>query len=436
MASGLLQDLFSLVDLFWVGRLGHVAVAALTVCGSMLSIVMMLTMGIGTGTTALVAHFIGNKEYARADNVVFQTMILGVVAAVPMAFLGLFGASSIIRLFGVSPEVAEAALGYLRLNLIGSALMFLSVGLNQAFNGAGDAVTPLRMLAVANVINIVLDPLLIFGIGPFPVMGIMGSAAATVFSRAVVTVLLFLHLLFGHSPLHLRREACKLNLHVMGRIVSIGGYASLQVFLRQISFLLLIRLVASFGDAVLAGYGVANRLRFAVMVPGSGLATAGAVMVGQNMGAGKPDRAMQSGWETVKRFEMLAVPVAALYMVLAPVLVALFVDNPQVIRTGAEYLRFLAATFPFLAFSIVLGRAVSGAGDTVAPAVMTGLGQLLVRVPMAYLLARTFAMGATGIWLAVNVSDVFQAVLFIFYFRSGMWQRRYYRNRARLEADS
>jgi Na+-driven multidrug efflux pump len=222
----------------------------------------------------------------------------------------------------------------------------------------------------------------------------------------------------------------------MGRIVSIGGYASLQVFLRQISFLLLIRLVASFGDAVLAGYGVANRLRFAVMVPGSGLATAGAVMVGQNMGAGKPDRAMQSGWETVKRFEMLAVPVAVLYMVLAPVLVSVFVNNPQVVRTGAEYLRFLAATFPFLAFSIVLGRAVSGAGDTVAPAVMTGLGQLLVRVSAAYLLARTFAMGATGIWLAVNVSDVLQAVLFIFYFRSGMWQRRYYRHRARLEAGS
>jgi putative MATE family efflux protein len=433
MVGGFLQDLFSLADLFFVSRLGHVAVAALTTCGAMLSIMMMLTMGIGTGTTALVAHFVGNKEYDRADNALVQTILLGLLAALPITLLGIFGAQWLIKPFGVSDEVAAAALGYLQVNLIASALMFLSVGLNQAFNGAGDPMTPLRMLVVANAINIVLDPLLIFGVGPFPKLGIVGSAVATVFSRGVVTALLFRHVLFGHSALHLRREACTVNPPVIGRIISIGAFASLQVFLRQISFVLLIRLVASFGDAVLAGYGIANRLRFAVMVPGMGLANAGAVMVGQNMGAGKPDRARSSGWATVRHFEMLAVPMAVVYIALAPLLLRIFSDNAEVVRTGSVYLRFLAATFPFLAVSLVLGRAVSGAGDTVAPAALTGLGQLLLRVPTAYFMALAVGLGPLGIWLAVNASDLCQAGMFALYFRSSLWQKRYYRHRGALE---
>ncbi len=169
------------------------------------------------------------------------------------------------------------------------------------------------------------------------------------------------------------------------------------------------------------------------MVPGLGLANAGAVMVGQNMGAGKPDRATGSGWMIVRHFELLAVPVAAVYIVLAPLLISVFADHPEVIRIGAAYLRFLAATFPFVAVSVVLGRVVGGAADTVAPAVMTGIGQLLLRVSAAYFLTGTVGMGPTGIWLAINLSDMAQAGMFGFYFRSGMWQQRYYRHRAKLE---
>ncbi|MFH1776758.1 MAG: MATE family efflux transporter, partial [Candidatus Omnitrophota bacterium] len=266
MIGAVLQDLFTLVDLFFVGKLGHAAVAALSIAGVIIAVIMMAAIGIAAGTTALITHFIGKKDYYSADNVLFQTVVISIICSIVMVFTGLFCTTWLLRIFGANFEIVPVASEYLKISFIWSIFIFLFIGFNQALRGAGDAVVPLKVLILANVLNIVLDPLLIFGLGLFPRMGVAGSAAATVISRAVGVFILLGHFLFGHSSLHFHKDIVKINLKIIGRMVKIGFFASFEVLLRQLSLLLLLRLITSFGTASLAAFGIAIRLRMAVMM--------------------------------------------------------------------------------------------------------------------------------------------------------------------------
>jgi putative MATE family efflux protein len=432
MIGGALQDLLSLVDLYFVGRLGHVQVAALSIAGAAVAVLIMLVAGISTGTMALVSQFTGRGEHDRADDVLAQSMLLGVVASALMVGMAAFGVKPLLVLFGATGDVLGLAAEYLFIVFAWSPAMFFGMAIGQALRGSGDAVTPLKVLVIVNAINIALDPVLIFGYGPFAARGVAGSAIATVISRGLGLALLLWHTTKGHSTLRLRWHYLRPNVPLTKSIVSIGMYASLQSFIRQISFLLLMRLVASFGAITLAAYGIGNRLRMVIMVPGFGLASASAVVVGQNLGAERPRRAKLAAWRTVLYYECFAVPVAAMYVVLARHIVGLFTDHPEVIGTGATFLRYLGVTFPFLAFSLVLGQSMNGAGDTRTPTVVTAFGQLLFRIPLAYLLALVAALGTTGIWLGINASDIAQGLLMVLLFQTGVWQRAYLRHQAAL----
>ena len=435
MAGALLQDLFTLIDLFFVGRLGYVAVAALSISGVILSVMIMVAIGISSGITALVAHFIGKKDYNSADNALFQAVIVSTICSVGIALIGLFGTAGLLRMFGVSPEVIPAASGYLKITFIWSIFIFFFIAFNQALRGSGDALVPLKVLILANIINIVLDPFLIFGLGFFPMMGVAGSAAATVISRAVGAIVLLRHLFFGHSTLHFHRGIFRINLPVMGRMVKIGFFASFEVMLRHLSLLLLLRLITSFGTACLAGYGIAIRLRMVIMALGFGMGNATGVLVGQNMGAGKSHRASQSGWQTLRYYELIVLPVAVLFFIFSPSIVSIFNNRPEVVEIGSSFLRFIAVTLPFLAFSLILGKGINGAGDTVAPAIMTGIAQLGLRIPVAYLMVLVLGLGTNGIWLGINASDICQGLAMMWYFKQGFWQKRYHKHRAFLEQE-
>jgi putative MATE family efflux protein len=229
MIGALLQDLFTLVDLFFVGKLGYVAVAALAISGVIVSVIAMFTMGISAGTTALISHFVGKKEYGSADNVLFQTIVVSAISSFVIALIGLFGRDALLRLFGATPEILPLASAYLKITFAWSIFFFLFIGFNQALRGSGDAVTPLRVLIIANAINIVLDPLFIFGFGILPGWGVAGSAVATVISQGIGVMILLRHLIFGHSTLHLHRGIFKVNFLLIGRMVKIGFFASLEV---------------------------------------------------------------------------------------------------------------------------------------------------------------------------------------------------------------
>jgi putative MATE family efflux protein len=436
MAGALLQDLFTLADLFFVGRLGYISVAALSIAGVIIAVIMMAAIGISAGTTALIAHFTGKKDYESADNVLFQTAFISIICSAGMVLIGLFGINGLLRTFGASPEVIPVASGYLKISFIWSIFIFLFIAFNQALRGSGDAITPLKVLILANIINIALDPLLIFGFGLFPRMEVAGSALATVISRAIGVAILLWHFSFGHSSLHLHRGILKLKLTLIGRMVKIGFFASFEVLLRQLSLLMLLHLVTSFGTACLAAYGIAIRLRMAVMMLGFGMGAASAVLIGQNMGAGRPDRATTSGWKALKYYELTIAPFAVLFFIFSPQIISIFNNNPEVVKLGSNFLRFIAFTLPFLASALILGRGVSGAGDTVGPATMTGIAQLGLRIPLAYALVFIFGLGNNGIWLGINASDICQGLAMIWYFRKGLWQKRYHKHRAILEQGS
>jgi putative MATE family efflux protein len=433
MVGGFLQDLFSLVDLFFVGRLGHVEVAALSLAGTVMAILLMLVQGIGVGTTALVAHFVGRKEYERADEVVGQTLLLGAAGSLIMLGVSFLALEPLLRLFGATGDVLTYTAQYLRINFVFSLVIFFFNGMNQALRGSGDAMTPLIALAIGNVLNIILDPILIMGYGPFPKMGVAGSATATVITRSIGLIFIAFHLTVRKSTLRFKFTSLKPNPVLMERIVSIGAFGSLQVLVREISLLLLMRLITSFGDVTLAAYGIGNRLRQVIMVPGQGFAAAAAVLVGQNLGAGKPDRAARCAWRTVAYYECFAVPMSAILIALAPQLVAIFNNHPDVIRIGASFIRYLGVTFPFIVVSLVLSQAMNGAGDSRTATIINAIGQLAFRIPVAYLFARNLGLGPAGIWLGINSSDIVQGVGMAFAFQTGHWQKVYAGHKEALE---
>jgi putative MATE family efflux protein len=271
------------------------------------------------------------------------------------------------------------------------------------------------------------------GYGPFPQMGVAGAAIATALTRGIGFIFLFLHLTVGHSTLQFKVRYTKPNLFLMKRIISIGSFSSLQVFIREVSFLFLMRLVASFGAITLAAYGIGARLRMVIMVPGLGFANSASVLLGQNMGAKQPERATESAWRTVLYYEFIAIPLATIFIIFAPQLVAIFAKQPEVIRIGTSFLRYLGVTFPFLALSLVLGQAMNGAGDTAAPTIINAIAQLGVRIPLAYIFALVVGMGSSGIWLGINASDIAQGLGMVFLFKSGHWKKVYAKHREKLE---
>jgi putative MATE family efflux protein len=433
MIGGALEDLFSMVDLYFVGRLGHIEVAALGIAGTVVAILMMMVQGITVGTTALIAHFTGDKNYEEADIVLGQTFILGLIGSFIMYIVAVFLVEPILILFGAKGEVLIYAADYLKITFGWSIVIFFFEGVNQALRGSGDAQMPLKALIIANILNIILDPLLIMGYGPFPQMGVAGAAIATALTRGIGFIFLFLHLTVGHSTLHFKVRHTKPNLFLMKRIISIGSFSSLQVFIREVSFLFLMRLVASFGAITLAAYGIGARLRMVIMVPGLGFANSASVLLGQNMGAKQPERATESTWRTVLYYEFIAISLATIFIIFAPQLVAIFAKQPEVIRIGTSFLRYLGVTFPFLALSLVLGQAMNGAGDTAAPTIINAIAQLGVRIPLAYIFALVVGMGSSGIWLGINASDIAQGLGMVFLFKSGHWKKVYAKHREKLE---
>jgi len=433
--GALLQDLFTFVDLLFIGRLGSTQLAALSIAGAILAIILMAAMGISSGTTALISHFIGKKDYDSADNVLFQTIIISIVCSVLMALVGIFGTTGLLKVFGAPENIIPAASEYLKINFIWSIVIFLSLAFNQALRGSGDTQMPLKVLVIANVINIILDPLFIFGWGIFPRMEIAGSATATIISRSIAIIILLNHFICGHSTLHFRKKAFKINFVTIGRMLKIGFFASLEVLLRQISLLLLMRLVASFGIACIAAYGIAIRLRMAIMMFGFGMGIAASILIGQNMGAGQPRRAEKSGWKALQYYEFMVIPLAIIFFIFAPRIISIFSNEAEVIKIGSSLLRFVALTMPFLASPLVLGRGISGAGDTIAPAIMTGIFQLGVRIILAYSLVLVFRLGYIGIWMGINASDICQGLVMVWYYKRGFWQKQYLKHRNILDQE-
>jgi putative MATE family efflux protein len=418
--GNMLQNTFNIVDMIFVGKLGPAAIAAVGMSGVIMGTLYVAIFGIYMGTTAMVARFIGAKEKTKAENVAMQSVLLGLFCYVFILIAGYTLAAPMLKGLGASDEVLTHGIKYIRVMFIGSIMMILSFILGSALRAAGDALTPMVILAISTVLNIGLDPLLIFGLWRFPELGVAGSAVATVIARAIGVFILLWLFLKDRAIIRLRISNAKIDLHLMGRIMRIGVFASIQGILRNVSGLILTRIVATYGTFAVAAYVVGMRLQFIVLMPGFGLATAVATLVGQNLGAKKPERAARTAWITVGIGAGIMAFLGLIYIIFARSIIGIFNDHPEVLKVGVVYLRILASTFGIIAFGIILGRALNGAGDTVSPMIITAVGLLGFRIGLSLIL--TQSLGLMGIWIGIASSSIIQGLMVTAWFSTGRWK--------------
>ncbi len=420
----LMQSVFEFADIFFVSRLGSDAVAAVGIGASLLIFVFATGIGLSMAVTAMVARRIGEKNPEAASAAAWQAILAGLAISIPFAIAGILFAPDMLRLMGASEEVVEYGATYVAI-LFGSNITILLLFLiNAIFRGAGDAVLAMRALAIANLLNIALDPLFIFGLGPIPAMGITGAAIATALSRATGVAYQLVVLFRGSGRLTIRRATMRTNRKLLRRMLGISGPGILQYLVGSASWIAIIRLVAAFGNEAVAGYTIGVRVVIFAILPAWGMANAAATLTGQNLGAGQPERAAKSVWITAIASAVI-LAVAGVGLILADrAIMRLFTDQAAVIEVGALLLKYLGVSYPFLALGLTMLQAFNGAGDTVTPTWINFFCGWLFQIPVALLLAHTLGLGTEGIFIGVAATEAVYAAVGIAWFRRGRWKSK------------
>jgi len=417
-----LESLFAVVDVFWVGRLGADAIATVGLTESLLSLVMAIGFGLSLSTTAMVARRIGEKDPVGAAVAGVQAMVIGVAIAALIGIPCLFYAPDLLRLMGASRQVVAVGSGYARIALGGSAAIMLLFLNNAIFRGAGDAAIAMRLLWVSNIINLVLDPCLIFGWGPLPKLGVTGAALATFTGRSIGVLYQFYRLLRGTERIRILRSQLHINLSVLLRLLRVSLTGILQFAIAHTSWIGLVRIVSVFGSAALAGYTIAIRILIFVLMPSWGLSNAAATLVGQNLGAKQPERAETSVWRT-GFYNMFFLGVIGIFFVIfAEPVIRLFTNDPLVVPLAVTCLRILSYGNIAYAYGMVMLQAFNGAGDTVTPTIVHFFGFWLLEIPLAYFLAITVNMRSSGVFWSIVVAEAAIAAAGVVLFKRGRWK--------------
>jgi putative MATE family efflux protein len=417
-----MESLFGVVDIFFVAKLGKEAMAAAALTESTLTILFAIAMGLSMGTTAIIARRIGEKNSEDAGVAAAQALILGSAISIVIGILGAWQAPELLRLMGAEPSVIAKGTGYTRTIYGGSATIFLLFLLNAVFRGSGDAAVAMRSLWLANAINIILNPLLIFGIGPFPELGVTGSAVGTTIGRGAGVLFQLFVLFKGEGRVQLTLGHMRLVPDVMRKLISLSLGGMFQYLVPTGSWTALIRMAATFGTAAVAGYALAVRVIVFVILPSWGMSNAAATLVGQNLGANKPERAEASVWRAGLYNMSFLGGVGLVFLIWAPEIVSRFVSDPVVIRIAAAALRIFSAGNVFYAYGMVLTQAFNGAGDTYTPTMINLASYWALQIPLAYLLAFPLEIGFDGIFIAVPIAESVLAAGAVYMFRKGKWK--------------
>jgi putative MATE family efflux protein len=419
-----LESLFAVVDVFWVGRLGASAIATVGLTESMLSLVFAVGMGLSLSTTAMVARRIGEKDPAGAAVAAVQSIALGVIVSLIIGLPCVFFAPRLLQLMGASPEIVSVGSGYARICLGGSCTVLLLFLNNAIFRGAGDAAIAMRLLWVSNIINLVLDPCLIFGWGPFPRMGVTGAALATLIGRSIGVLYQFYRLLKGTERIRILVSQIHLQWEVLLRLLRVSLTGILQFAIAHTSWIGLVRIISIFGAAALAGYTIAIRIVIFAILPSWGLSNAAATLVGQNLGAGHPERAEKAVWRTGLYNVIFLGSVGAVFVIFAEPIIRLFTQDPAVVPLGAACLRIVSYGNLGYAYFMVMMQAFNGAGDTITPTIVNFFGFWLFEIPLAYWLAIHLKMRSNGAFAAIAIAEGTMAVASAILFRQGRWKRQ------------
>jgi len=417
-----LESLFAVVDVFWVGRLGANAVATVGLTESLLSLVFAVGIGLSLSTTAMVARRIGEKDPEGAAVAGVQAIVLGLATSVAVGIPCFIYAPEFLRLMGASSDIVSMGSGYARIALGGSGAILMLFLNNAIFRGAGDAAIAMRLLWVSNIINLVLDPCLIFGLGPFPRLGVTGAALATFTGRSIGVAYQFYRLLRGTERIRILTRQIRVNLHVLLRLVRVSLTGILQFAIAHTSWIGLVRIVSVFGAAALAGYTIAIRIVVFLILPSWGLSNAAATLVGQNLGAKKPERAEQAVWRTGFYNMLFLGSVGVFFILMAEPIVRLFTQDPAVVPLAATCLRIVSYGNIGYAYGMVMMQAFNGAGDTVTPTIVNFFGFWLLEIPLAYWLAIPMRLHSNGVYIAIVIAECSIAAASAMLFKRGKWK--------------
>lgn len=418
----LMESTFALVDMVFVSRVSTNAIATVVLTESVITLVYAVAIGLSMAATAVVARRTGEGDMEGASKTAVQVIILGSAVAV---FIGLFGVifpKEILGLMGGEADLIAEGFGYTRVMIGGSITVVLLFLINAIFRGAGDASIAMWMLVISNGLNIILDPMFIFGFGPIPAFGVEGAAIATTIGRGTAVLGQLLVLFYGWSRIKVAFKDMVLRVDIMWNLikVSLGGIG--QFLIATSSWVFLTRIMSEFGSAVLAGYGISIRVMMFTLMPSWGMSNAAATLVGQNLGAKQPDRAEKSVWKAGKYNAIFMITVSVFYLVFAKTIVGWFKEDAAVIEAGALSLQVIAAGYVFYAYGMVLIQSFNGAGDTKTPTVINFFCFWLFQLPLAYLLAMELDYGPLGVYLAITIAEVVIAVVSMWWFKKGKWK--------------
>jgi putative MATE family efflux protein len=418
-----MESIFAIVDVFWVAHLGASAVATVGLTEAMMMIVYSLAMGVSIGVMALVARRVGEKEVGAAARTAAQGIVLGLGIALALGAIGVVFAPDLLALMGADAQLVATGRDFARVMLGGNATVFLLFLINAVFRGAGDAAYAMRVLWLGNALNIVLGPCFIFGWGPFPALGVTGAAVGTTIGRGVAVLYQLYLLNSGRSRIAISRRDVRIDFRLMASVLRLSGSATLQMLISMTSYIGVMRILAAFGSAPLAGYTIGFRVLMFALLPAFGLANAAATLVGQNLGAGRPDRSEQAVWQACRFAAGFLSLIGVAFLIGAPLLVRLFTADPAVAAHAVRYLRIVSLGFPFYAFGMVVSQSFNGAGDTRTPTFINLFVFWLLQIPLAWGLSRHTSLGSTGVFITLALSFSIFALVSIALFRRGSWKR-------------
>lgn len=413
-----------LMDIYWIGKLGSAALAAVTISTSIRWVINSMSNGLGNGGMAVVSRRIGERDQEAASHALWQTILLGITVSLILAIPGILLARPLLALLGADSEVLPLGLSYLYVTMGGLFTIVLVFITNSMLRGAGEARLAMMVLFLSAAVTVLLQPVLIFGWGPLPTLGVAGSAWATVLGYGTGVILQMVILLRGHARIRINLHNLKPDLPLIGRIIRIALPSTIQMLIRSTSRLIIVGLVGVYGTFAIAAYGVANRILMIIIIPAFGLGNAASTLVGQNLGALKPKRAEQNVWWVSAYTSIYMVISVVLVFVYARPLIGFFDPTPQVVAMGVECLKIVAPTLVISAIGIVLGRGFVGAGDTVPPMTVNLFTLWGMELPFAYGLSNWLGLDITGIWWGRAIANIANGLLFVFWFRLGNWKQR------------
>lgn len=419
-----MESLFAIVNVFWVTRLGANAVATVGLTETMLTLVFSVALGLSMSTTAMVARRIGEKDKAGAATAAGQAILLGTALALLMGVPGYFLGAQLLTLMGAPPDLVATGHRYTSIVFGGNITVMLLFLNNAIFRGAGDASIAMRVLWISNFINLVMDPCLIFGLGPFPELGVTGAAISTLIGRGWGVGYQIWILMRGNSRVRLTAADFRIVPAVITSLIRVSITGVLQFAIAHTSWIALVRIISAFGSAAVAGYTIGIRIFIFAILPSWGLSGAAATMVGQNLGAGKPQRAERAVYLTGAYNMAILAVVAAVFISVPGLIVGLFTSDPAVAPHAVDCLRIIAFGNLAYAFGMVMVQAFNGAGDTVTPTIINVFGFWLCQIPLAWMLAYPAGMGVRGVFTSIPASEVFITLMGLVMFMRGSWKTR------------